>query len=163
MRLVYKNTADSAAIHTSTAEGHFDKVTVSELAGLRAGQVVKFSANGKFSTTGTPGLRLKAKIGTVVLADSGVITTANDAANLPWSIEGEFTVRTGGSSGVVDGHATILIGKTASTSEVIMHRTGALSANLVTQIVGRASAQWDASSASNTTLLENLRFWVSPA
>ena len=159
-RLIYRNTADSAAIHTSTAEVDFDKTVDLGAHGLRAGDVIKWEASGKHSTTpGTPTLTLKFKIGTIVVASSGALTCANDASSLPWQLNGSCTIRVGGASATGSTDARCFLATAASTDLTAIIRT-AVSGNQATQTLAKVSAQWSASSASNTTTLENLRVWI---
>lgn len=163
MRLVYRNTASSAAVANTTTETVFDKSFDFGADALRAGQVVKFTAAGKFSTTGTPTLQVKLKVGTINVLDSGAITTASGAANLKWRFEGEITVRTGGASGVLSADGVFSYETAAGTTVSFIITNAAQSGNLATQSLCKASAQWSAASASNTTLMENFRLWVTPA
>lgn len=161
-RLVYRNTADSAAIHTLAVETAFDKTYELGTDTLRPGDVIKWEASGKHSTTGTPTLEIKVKIGTIVLAASGALTCANDASNLPWQLNGSTTIRVGGASATGSTNAKCHLATAATTDTTVIIRT-AVSGNQHTQSLAQVTATWSASSVSNTTVLENFRIWIEPS
>lgn len=155
-------TAVGAAIGTFTARRD---VSPSPLPVMAAGQPrlgaqLRISAEGEFSTTGTPTLALGFYIGTVaaaittVIAESGVITTGTGAASWPWRLDylGVFTAL--GTAGTLVGSGSLFLG-TSLTAFAISPIPITLALRTITwdSTISRAigvCATYGTSSASNT-------------
>lgn len=118
------------------------------------GSLVRFVAAGRFSTTATPtlliGLYYGAVAGTAIMT-TGAITTASGVTNLTWRFEGEFRVRTVGSSGTALGTAR-MHGVPSATAVNLAPASAPATATIDTTAAKALTigAQWGTSSASNT-------------
>ncbi len=117
------------------------------------GKTFRVKATGYYSNTGTPTLTLKLKAGSTVLVSTGAITTATSASNRVFNYEAIVTVYTIGASGTVLGQCDFAdnastIALTATTAAVTVDSTANQTLNV--------TAQWSASSASNTLTVTNL-------
>src|SRR5262245_55298742 len=128
---------------------------------LQAGSVLRFTAFGVFSTTGTPTLLLGVYYGGVAgtaLATTGAITTGSGVTNVPWRLELTSTVRTTGSSGTAMSQGFCLFGTSVSASSFLPVPNTALATVTVDTTAAKVlsiGAQWSAASASNTVTLHN--------
>lgn len=134
---------------------------------LRAGSKIEISAQGNFSTTGTPTLSLgfwfgtRALAMTIDIAISSLITTGT-ATLWPWIMEWKGLVTTAGVSGAVLGQGSLLLGTALTTfaADVPIPITAALRTVAVDTTIERAvgvSAAYSASSASNAVVVDDLR------
>jgi hypothetical protein len=138
--------ANSAAI---TDVGPLPDFTIP--AGLPGGQVFRITANGIYSTTGTPTLTLQLMYGGTggtSLASSGAATTINGAANTPWQFDAVIRVLTAGTAGTccIFGQ---FVGLTTVTSLAQVSATS-VSINTTTANTLIMAATWGTASASNS-------------
>jgi hypothetical protein len=68
---------------------------------LTAGRSLHIRAMGFVSTTGTPNLTLKFKLGSTVIASTGAVATGSGLANALWTVDVWLTCRTTGATGTV--------------------------------------------------------------
>lgn len=124
---------------------------------LQPGMLLRFHANGIYSTTGTPTLLLGLYYGAVAgtpLAVTAATTTPSGAANNVWVLDATMRVLTTGSSGTVATIGTVIgISGTPSTP-VLMPATsstgGTATINTGTASLLTLGAQWGAASAADT-------------
>lgn len=160
-------TAAGASFGTFTSRQDISPTPLPVINGgkLRLGSKILISADGEFSTTGTPTLALGVYIGTVaaaittVIAESGAITTGSGAAAWPWHLEWMGIVTGLGTSGSVVGGGRLDLGTslTAWTS-VPMPTTQALRTITWDTTIARAigvCATYGTSSSSNTVKVNN--------
>lgn len=151
-KLLYANTASSAAVANTTSETNFDKSYSLPAHSLQPGTVLKIRAAGRYSDTGTPTLQLKLKAGSTTLFDLGAVTLASGVSNKRWAAEFVVVCRAAGASGSV-----------MVTLQSAFIDTGAVSGpgstvtldSTAAQVIA-VSAQWSAADAANTTILETL-------
>lgn len=152
----YLHPGDGTALATSTTLTKIspapDYVLPSGL--LIPGSVLRLTAAGRFSTTGTPTLLLGFYYGDVsgvALATTGALTTASGAANLTWRFEALMVVRSIGAAGtaMTIGEAG---GITGATTKNLAPASAPAVATINTTIANILSvgAQWGTSSASNS-------------
>lgn len=148
--------ADGAALANSTTLTDINPTPNLTLPAnyLTPGSVLKLTASGRFSTTGTPTLLLGAYYGAVAgtaLATTGALTTASGVTNLTWRFEAYISVRTVGSSGtaITTGWAA---GITAATAVALVPASAPATATIDTTGAKAITlgAQWGTASASNT-------------
>ena len=146
------NQADSSAIASTASETAFSTVaTISEsLYGL--GRVFRLTASGVFSTTGTPTIQFRVRIGTTNIVVFTAQTCPNNSANQPFLLEAEIVVKTLGATGTVSGQGRLFF--STSTLELIVNATDTTVDTTSEQTVN-VTAQWSASSASNTVKIRN--------
>lgn len=150
--------ADASAWHSSTSESgalYTQTIVAGRINTTRA--KVRVKIRGKASTTGSPSLTMRVKmddgagaqtIGTVTSALPGTGTT-----DTLIQIEFEVVVRTTGSTGTVNGHQTGGIGTSTTDG---CRAVGEITLDLTAAIDVTVTAQWSASSASNTVTLTGM-------
>ena len=164
--LIWWATADGTAVANSTTEIIiFPNVTIPANY-MADGRVLRLTAQGRFSTTATPTIRLRLRWGGVsgtVLWDSGTITTTTVTAAL-WQVQIMMQTRLNGSSGTLYCIGDVIIGSAAAPT--VASATGApavgvfgsagddtpaaVTVDLTADTALSLSAQWSAASASNT-------------
>lgn len=151
--------ADGTAIHTTTTETIiFPDLTIPANY-MQDGRLLRMRAFGKLSTTGTPTMTFAIRWGGVsgtLLATTEAITTASGAANTAWSLEAYIQTRTNGSSGSLIVMGDVVLNLTASTNTSGtfgvsgFDAPAAVTVNLTADTALSLTADWSASSASNT-------------
>lgn len=98
------NTAPSSAIANTTTETAFSVTQPLAANELIVGKTIRVSARGVYGTnsTGTLTIRLKLKIGSVVIADTGAFTLIASQTNRGWDFNVEFTCVVAGAAGSVE-------------------------------------------------------------
>jgi hypothetical protein len=148
--VMYANTADSSAIASTAVETNFSLNFTLPQNFLSVGRVLRVTASGKASDTGTPTLDFKLKAGSVTLLDLTAITLPSGITDKQWTATFLLVCRTTGGSGTVQTslvHALIdddLLQSIANVATVDTTATNVL----------QMSATWSASSASNTVTQE---------
>lgn len=161
------STTSGTAIASSTAETViFSNATVGANY-LQDGRALRIRASGSYSTTGTPTLTFRIRWGGVagtLLAASAACTTPSGVTNAMWNIDIIVQTRSNGSSGTLMaiGTATVfaaVAGTVASaTGEALVTPMSAggvtapavATVDLTADTAFSITAQWSASSASNT-------------
>lgn len=150
------HTADGTALANSTTLTDISPAPAIVLPAnlLEVGSLIRVRSWGRFSTTATPtlllGIYYGAVAGTAICATSA-LTTISGAANSTWRLEGEFRVRSIGSSGSLIG-AAAAYGITATTAVAMAPATAptAITADTTAAKALTIGAQWGTASASNT-------------
>lgn len=123
---------------------------------LVPGSVIRLTAFGVFSTTGTPTLLLGFYYGGVAgtaFAATTAITTGSGVTNVPWRLEYTGIVRSVGSSGTIMGQGFLGMGTSVSAWNFIPFPQTALATVTIDTTTAKnvtVGAQWGTSSASNT-------------
>jgi hypothetical protein len=152
--LYYSTVTTSTAIASTTTETAFSvSYSIPAYVLYKQGAMVRISASGTYSTTGTPTLTVRTKLGGSTLADPLAIT-ANNAVGYHWSLSSAGVVRFLGVGGVMElGPNWLGLGGSGLA-------TGATSGNfsLNTNVANAVTITitWSASSASNTIVLDTL-------
>ncbi|SRR6266566_6647202 len=126
-----------------------------------AGQALRLTACGVFSTTGAPtlltgfytGPSTGAGVAGVALAASGAVATGSGVTNVPWRMEATCTVRTIGTAGTVITQGVQYIGTSVSAwgnTPLPIIALATVSFDMTVSRVITVGAQWGTSSASNT-------------
>lgn len=121
---------------------------------LTAGKTLRLTAYGFISTTGTPTLTVKFKLGATTICSSGAVTTASGLATALLSIDLLLTCRTTGATGTVIAAGQVGIGTTVnvlyptSGTTSTVDTTGTLAASL--------TGQWSAADPANTLTMTNV-------
>lgn len=149
-------TVANTTTETSLVGSPVGNVTIPASA-LYAGQTIRITAMGTIATTGTPTLRIKAKLGSNIIVDTAAQTlTAISGTNM-WRAEFLITPNTIGNSGTVIGQGSLdyhtavtgIAGiASASTATVTVNTNNSQAIDL--------TAQWGTASASNTITCTNL-------
>jgi len=128
---------------------------------LSAGQRLRLTAYGIFSTTGTPTLLIGGYYGGVAgtaLAASAAITTGSGAASWPWRFEMDMYIRSTGSSGTAWCMGLLFLGTSLTAASVNIApatQTQPVTINTTTANAITAGAQWGSASSSNTITCED--------
>ena len=120
------------------------------------GKTYRVSGCGVFSNTGTPTLTVKVKLGSTDVLSTGAITTVTGASNREFSFSGLITVKSLGGSGTVNGQGIFV--ETLATGVSLnypMTNASAVTVDTTANQTVNVTAQWSASSASNTITLTN--------
>lgn len=160
-------TADGTAIANTTTETIiFPNVTIPANY-LQDGRVLRLTAFGRHSTTGTPTLTFAIRWGGVagtIIAQSGALTCGSGITAAPWRLCAFIQTRSNGSSGTVfvmgeavcwddavgsTGSATNAPGIAALTSAGAA-TPAAVTVDLTADTALAVTADWSAQSASNT-------------
>lgn len=153
--LLSSNTAPSSAVASTATETNFDLNYSLPANYCVLGRVIRWTAQGVYSTTGAPTLILRLKAGSTTLATSPTFTAGTGVSDQTWRIEGQTICNAApGASvatetqGVVDlfTSATAMTpGELKNTSTTNLATNSALSLQI--------SAEWGTASASNTITL----------
>lgn len=145
--------ANSSAIANTTTETVFSGGTYNVPVGYaRARRVVRLTAWGFYSTTGTPNLqfRIRADTGlTLSPAQGGNLVTISNASARVWMVRSTMIVNVGGASGNISG----LI-ESSVDNNVLNVRTGFVSVDWTSTKQFSLTATWGTASASNTVTME---------
>lgn len=149
------HTADGSALANSTTLTDISPTPNITLPAnlLEVGSLIRVTAFGRFSTTGTPTLLLGVYWGAVAgtaIMTTGAVTTPSGVTNQTWRFEGEFRVRTVGSSGTAMG---VGVAENISTVATNMAPATAPATATIDTTSAKAltlGAQWGTANASNT-------------
>jgi len=157
--LIWWATSDAAAIANSAAETiMFPNVTIPGNY-LSDGRVIRISAYGKLSTTGTPTLQFALRWGGVagtLLFQSEALTMGSGVTNVNFSVELLIQTRLNGSSGklLVMGDVAINTSSTTAIEQVVGVSGFDAPAEVVVDLTADTAlsltAKWGTASASNT-------------
>lgn len=160
-------TVDGTAIHTTTTETIiFPNVTIPGNY-MQDGRILKLTAFGRHSTTGTPTLTFAVRWGGVsgtIIAQSGALTCGSGVTAAPWKLEVIIQVRSNGATGTVFAMGEVLcwddaVGSTGSATNApgiaAIGSAGAatpaaVAVDLTADTALSLTADWSANSASNT-------------
>ncbi|WP_263170696.1 right-handed parallel beta-helix repeat-containing protein [Streptomyces sp. SCSIO ZS0520] len=153
------NTADApSVVSTSTAANTTAETVVAAWTipanDAAAGVLYRFAAQGTASTTGTPTLTIRVRLGGVggaVVAAFTAITTGSAITNRGWRIDGTLHSLTIGSSATWSGGAALahhLAATSGATQSELTDAAVTRDSTADQQLV--VTAQWSAASASNT-------------
>lgn len=123
---------------------------------LYPGQVLRVTASGRVSTTGTPTLNLGLYYGAVAgtaLGTTGAITTTSGVTNVTWNFEARVVIRTIGATGTAftTGWASGISGTVGvSTVPVPAATAAAVTIDTTSAKALTLGATWGTNSASNT-------------
>lgn len=125
---------------------------------LTVGKSMALGFRGFYTTTGTPTLRFRFKIGGTTIIETGTVTMPTIASNSLFWGEIKFTCRTTGGSGTIFAEGYVKCGGTTFT---FMQMVGSSTAtvNTTTSLAILVSAQWGTSAVANTLTcaLSNLK------
>lgn len=158
MPLHYATSTSSAAIANTTAETAFTRsYTIPAYTMSFVGAAVRVKAAGRVSSTGTPALTFKVKLGSVPVGTFAFVV-GSGVTNDAWTIDSEFTVNTAGTGGaLLVGPSIGVMGGFSGASTIAASSTvGAQGVNFATTEALTVTATWSAASASNTATLDAL-------
>lgn len=152
-------TSDAAAIANSAAEAvAFPNVTIPANY-MQDGRLLKMTAFGKLSTTGTPTITFRIRWGGVsgtVIALTEALTMGSGVATVNWSLEAYIQTRTNGASGTVIVFGVVKVHTAVGTVlQNVFSVSGydapaAVTVDLTADTALALTAQWSAADAANT-------------
>lgn len=155
--VLYSAASNPAAIANTATETAFARsFTLAANTLFTAGTILELEASGRFSTTGTPTLVFKFKIGTLIVATFS-FTTGAGVTNDAWSLKASVGVKTPGAGGILlIGPSIGIIGGFSGTNVAAASSTvGAQGLDTNENKAVTLTAQWGAASASNTVTMDN--------
>lgn len=129
---------------------------------LVPGSVIRLTAFGVLSTTGTPTLLLGFYYGGVAgvaLAATTAVTMGSGVTNVPWRMEWMGVVRSVGATGTIMGQGIVWHGSSVSAwTNIPLPQTALATVSIDTTTAKNITvgAQWGTSSASNTLRCDSL-------
>lgn len=126
---------------------------------LVPGANYKIHARGIINNTGTPTLEIKAKLGSVVIADTTAFTTVSIAGNNVWTFDCDIACNSIGASGTVYAQGAFNYFSAATTSNPV--QAGNSTATTIDTTASKAlglTATWGTASSSNSITCTNLTF-----
>lgn len=145
------NTTNETSIFTGATASAGSTLTI-QAGSVRPGTVIRLRLYGTFATTGTPTIRIKVKLGTVAVIDTGASTSPNNANGL-FFIDVYIYVNAVGASGLVRGDFEGRLTVAVSGTPAVTHIYGAAGEPTVDFTANQAidvTAQWGTASASNS-------------
>ncbi|NGO66818.1 right-handed parallel beta-helix repeat-containing protein [Streptomyces boncukensis] len=153
------NSADApGAITTGTAANTTTETAVASLLipanDALPGTGYRFSVHGQASTTGTPTLTIRVRLGGAtgtVLAAFSAVTTASGIAGRGWSVSGVLHAVVPGSTGTWTANGQLVHRLASTTGQALQEVTdGTVTRDSTADQALVVTAQWSAASASNT-------------
>lgn len=168
--LINVATTSSTAIASTASETAYSGGFTFPANSLTVGTVIDGEWSGLYSNTGTPTLNFRIRYGAagtgVLLVDFGTLATPSGVTNRKFIVRFKGVVRTIGATGTIACHAEIIFNNGASElvtgSDVaqVTNATATIDTTAATAI--NLTAQWSASSPSNTTTRIN-QTWIKSA
>lgn len=121
------------------------------------GKTVEVEAWGHFSTTGTPTIRFRLKLGSTAVLDTTAITTPSGVTNMWWHFKGTLTCRTTGASGTVIAQGVVYYGAAGTLLHMPIVSTGTTTIDTTAAQVLDLTVEWGTASASNTISCHNAK------
>lgn len=154
----YRAKANTSAIANTTTEtsilGAAADGTGLVIAAARINQVgakIRWKILGKIANTGTPNITLQVKLGSSVLWTSGTIASSTITGTRGFKLEGEATVTTAGSTGVIEASGSLTYGVDTVSSVTVTNDSTQLTAQDLTSSLALSSTlTWGTAHASNT-------------
>jgi len=116
---------------------------------LTVGKSMEFSFRGFYTTTSTPTLRFRFKIGGTTIIETGTVTMPTIASNSLFWGEVKFTCRTTGGSGTIFAEGFVMCGGTTFTFMQMVSSSTA-TVNTTSALSVLVSAQWGTAAVANT-------------
>ena len=125
----------------------------------QAGRQWKLRTSGFYTTTGTPTLQIRGKLGSVVIVDTGALTMPSGVTNGFWTFDADLVSRTYAASGTVTGSGWFRYTDNAGTIYNVPARvptTGAdVTVNTTTPGTLSVTAQWGTANNANNFVAVN--------
>lgn len=121
---------------------------------LTVGKSIVFEISGVYSTTLTPTIQFKFKLGSTVILDTGAVTTANTVTNQPFRFFGSLTCRSTGAAGTVFAQGELLLGGVA-TPLIGVANTGTSTIDTTGTLAMDITSTWGSLSVSDTITSTN--------
>ena len=130
---------------------------------LLPGRIIRFYAGGFYSTRNPPGtLRVRIKLGTTVILDTGPKTPVGNSVDEFWSLEADIICREVGAVGGVTGHGRVIRSSSHAVDVIddLLYLTNPIELDTTVQHNIDITAQWEVAHVSNTITCSNLAVLV---
>lgn len=127
-----------------------------------AGTSLRVSVAGVFGTKATPGtIRIRLKLGSTVILDTGAVTPADSITNEEWQLQTLITCRTAGATGTVIANATVPHGdgSTAALFGWRMVNTSTITVDTTATQTVAMTALWSTADTANTISTTNFEMY----
>jgi hypothetical protein len=111
------------------------------------GRVLRVRIKGVFSTTGTPNVTLRGKLGATTIVSSGAVATVGTIANLAWTLELELMCRSAGVTGTIIGQGMF---RYSGQAPIGLPATASITIDTTAASAINATIEWGTASGSNT-------------
>jgi len=160
-RTVQMNTANSTTVNTTAVETNLSTNFSIPANSLTAGRVKQLVMMGKYGSKAAAAgtIRLKVKMGSTTLLDTGAITMTDNLTNQGWQINAILTCRSTGASGTISptGWAHFDTGAAAGIRTLTNAGTATIDTTAAQTL--QVSVTFGTSDVANTITVEN--FWVT--
>lgn len=131
---------------------------------LQQGSVINIKAAGIYSTDAVPPtLRVRVKLGSTTILDSGAMTLSA-VADAGWWIDGQAAIFTGGAAGDLDAQGLIVLNTGAGTSLAVnLENTAPISIDTTANQAVTISVEWGTADADNTITMRQMAIWLADA
>lgn len=120
---------------------------------FRAGLTIRTHIRGFLSNTGTPTIRLKQKLGSIIVFDTGAITMSSVASSTEFEFFITTTIRTTGASGTARSQGYFRYGNTIVSGPA---QTADVTVDTTADRIISPSVQWGTANALNTITVTNM-------
>jgi hypothetical protein len=124
---------------------------------LEPGTSLRILLRGVWSTSGSPTLRWRAKLGGTVLLDTGAVQEPKDAPNEPWAMEVMLVCRSAGAQGAIIGAGSVA---SISTHIDFPPQTTPVAIDTTRPLALDVTCQWGTAAAGNTVTCTHLLIWA---
>ncbi len=156
-QLVWTKTASTTVANTTAETTLLDTGVGSKTltaSFFRVGRTLFFEVVGYYSNTVTPTIQFKFKLGSVVVLDTGAITTPVGVTNQQFRFKGQMTCRTTGATGTIFAQGEVEIGGLAIPILPVVN-TAATTIDTTGTLVSDVMVTWGTASTSNTITATN--------
>jgi hypothetical protein len=145
-------------IASTAAETAFSSSYTIPANDLAVGDVLRLKLWGTYSTDIiAPTITGKVKFGSVVMLNTGALTTIAGVTNAGWTAEASFIVQSIGGAGAIDAQGSAFFATAATTTlSVIVDNTATVAVDTTTTEAITVTITWSASSAANTITLRQM-------
>ncbi|GEM_PF-2680334 len=161
--LVYVNTSIPAGntVANTTDETAFHSSYTIPADTLKEGMIVRVRLFGTFSTTGTPTLRLRIKLGASTYIDTGAIMLPSSVTDMGFCIDAQLVVHSAGATGEIDAQGVAMLGLTTETAQAVtIPTTSTVTTDTTGSLALSATAEWGTADADNTVTLREMAVWL---
>jgi len=161
--LVYVNTSipSGNTIANTASETAFDSSYTIPADTLEAGMIVRVRLFGVFSTTGTPTLQLRIKLGSTTYIDTGAITLPSSVTDMGFCVDAQLVVHSAGATGEIDAQGVAMLGLTTATAQAVtIPNTSTVTTDTTGSLALSATAEWSTADADNTVTLREMAVWL---
>lgn len=131
---------------------------------LQQASVINVKAAGVYSTDATPPtVRIRVKLGSTTILDSGVVTLLA-VTDSGWWLDGQAAIFAAGGSGSLDAQGLFVLNTGSGTSLAInLENTAAISIDTTANQAVTITVEWGTADADNTITMRQMAIWLADA